>query len=784
MRLSSRTKMVWKRFQGDFLVPAGRAAVASLLSVLMVGQPVLAEGAARHTKTVAPMEIQGQQRILHALNRLTFGPRPGDVAQVEAMGLDAWFERQLNPSKIDDSALDARLAQFPAMQLPPEELARRYPEPQVIRAMANRNLPLPEDPALRAIYADQVAFYKMQTAAKADKTAAAADPAMQAGMDSGAAVPAGKKGKKNKAAAADGTDAAMSGDGMTVTAGADLKTADATMSGDTAGTMAGTADMTAAKPAVAQAQQGPFAAAPVHRNDLYPQDKTQAILSQPADQRVQTVLAMAPSDLARFRQSLSQRELAALVEGMTPVQKERLMALGGSERVIGTEELQSRLLRDVYSDRQLEAVMTDFWLNHFNVYIRKNQQEPFQIVAYERDTIRPRALGKFEDLLVATAESPAMLNYLDNWRSIGPDSLAAERSKRVRELRPNAKLPQGGNEGLNENYGRELMELHTVGVNGGYTQADVTQVAKVFTGWSVDKPYQGTGGFIFDERRHEPGAKVVMGKTIAENGMNEGLEVLHMLATSPATAHFISTKLAVRFVSDNPPPALVDRMAAAYLSSGGDIKTVLRTMFKAPEFWSPDSYRAKVKTPLEFVVSAARASDLEIANAQPLVQALDRLGMPLYGMVTPNGYSWKSDAWVNTGALVSRMNLALALSGGKVPGTRTAWSGMLGGAGAATPVAMTTSGPDPVLAAKEKRLELLLLGEPVSDRTRETVLGQSGNATAVEQGAAAFDFRGSGGGRYGGGALAGNRRDVAMPDDPQAALMAGLILGSPEFQRR
>jgi uncharacterized protein (DUF1800 family) len=745
----------------------------------MAVQPVLAEGAGRRSTKIAPVEIQGQQRVLHALNRLTFGPRPGDVTKVEAMGLDAWFERQLNPAAIDDSALDARLAQFPAMQLSPAELARRYPEPQVIRAMANRGLPLPQDPELRATYADQVAFYKIQQAAKADKSAAAGDPAMQAGMDAGTAAPAGKKaGKKKKAA--DGADTAMVGDGMN--AGGDMAASSMASDGMTAD-KPDTAAMTPAKPA-APPQPGPLAAAPVHRSDLFPLDKTQALLSQAPDQRMQSVLAMAPADLARFRQSLSQRELAALVEGMTPLQKERLMALGGSERVIGTEELQSRLLRDVYSDRQLEAVMTDFWLNHFNVYLRKNQQEPFQIVAYERDTIRPHALGKFEDLLVATAESPAMLNYLDNWRSIGPDSPAAMRARRVRELRPDAKLPQGGNEGLNENYGRELMELHTVGVNGGYTQADVTQVAKVFTGWTIDKPYQGTGGFVFEERRHEPGPKVVMGKTIAENGMNEGLEVLHMLASSPATARFLSTKLAVRFVSDTPPPALVDKMTQAYLSSGGDIKTVLRTMFKAPEFWSPESYRAKVKTPLEFVVSAARASDLEIANAQPLVQALDRLGMPLYGMVTPNGYSWKSEAWVNTGALVSRMNLALALSGGKVPGTRTAWSGMVDGAGqqAATTVAMTTSGTDPALAAKEKRLELLLLGEPVSDRTRATVLSQSSNATAVEQGAAAFDFRG-GGGRYGGG-FAGNRRDVAMPDDPQAALMAGLILGSPEFQRR
>ncbi len=219
--------------------------------------------------------------------------------------------------------------------------------------------------------------------------------------------------------------------------------------------------------------------------------------------------------------------------------------------------------------------------------------------------------------------------------------------------------------GLNENYGRELMELHTLGVNGGYTQADVTNVAKVFTGWGLAAKGAGNGQaaagyqagqFEFNERRHEPGSKTVLGRTIHEGGEKEGLEVLHMLATSPATAQFVSEKLAVRFVSDAPPQALVDRMAASFLKSNGDIKTVLRTMFQAPEFWSSEVYRAKVKTPEEFVISAVRASGAEVKNPQALVQSLDKLGMPLYGMQTPNGYSWMKDGWVSTGALVSRMN--------------------------------------------------------------------------------------------------------------------------------
>jgi hypothetical protein len=275
--------------------------------------------------------------------------------------------------------------------------------------------------------------------------------------------------------------------------------------------------------------------------------------------------------------------------------------------------------------------------------------------------------------------------------------------------------------------------------------------------------------------------------------MKEGLEVLHMLATSPSTAKFISTKLAVRFVSDDPPPSLVDKMSDAYLKSDGDIKTVLRTMFEAPEFWAPATERAKVKTPEEFVVSAVRASGAQVSNSLALVAALDKLGMPLYGMQTPNGYSWKSDAWTNTGALVSRMNFALVLAGDRLPGVRTDWTRLVG---TVTPrrmeVASSDGTIDPEVAAKERRLEMILLDEPLSEKTRAAVLSQSNDTTAAVQ--AAKEFQGGGDGKAGFGAqgpLAGifGSGGVAalknqQPDDRQAAVMAGLMLGSPEFQRR
>ncbi len=724
---------IWNRMQ---------VRVAGALCGLMVGQPLLAVGGSASPSSPG---LQGTARVVHALNRFTFGPKPGDLAAVEAIGLDRWFEQQLNPTHIDDSDLDQRLAAYPAMRLGQVELMQRYPNPQIIRSIAKGDLSLPNDPVQRAIYADQVAFYKMKQASDAAKGKAAA------------VAPAADNNGMN-----------------TMAAGA------SPASGDDALVRKGEAALNDAQAA------DPLGPPPDEHNELlYSEAETQRLLALAPDQRFSAILAMKPQALLGFRRSLSKKELSDLVAGMTPEQKETLQALPGSIRVIGAEALQARLMRDLYSNRQLEAVMTDFWLNHFNVYVKKSQLEPYLIPSFERDVIRPRALGRFEDLLVATAKSPAMLVYLDNWRSTGPDSQASQRAamRPARLLNPDqAKAP----EGLNENYARELMELHTLGVGGGYTQADVTQVAKVFTGWTIDKPYRG-GLYTFEDRRHEPGSKTVLGKTIREGGEIEGMQVLHMLATSPATARFISTKLAVRFVSDEPPPALVDRMTQAFLNSQGDIKVVLRTMFRSPEFWSPAAERAKVKTPEEFVISAVRASGAKVTNPLPLVQALDRLGMPLYGMQTPNGYSWKQDGWVSTGALVSRMNFALVLSSDRLPGVHTEWPALLGeGSLHVTPI---SSGGETAEAAKERQLETILLGGPVSARTRATVLSQFNDeamkSTAAKDFALKADDPVTATGKGAGRATFQAGPDARKaPGDLQAAGMAGLLLGSPEFQRR
>ncbi|WP_254063848.1 DUF1800 domain-containing protein [Granulicella sp. S190] len=715
-----------------------RVLVSGVLCVLMMEQPMVAAVTARKAVVPSVKQIHEEQRALHALNRFTFGPRPGDVAAVREMGVKAWFERQLNPQSIDDSALEARLEMFPAMQMEQAEMRQRYPSPAMLRQMITKDVPLPAEPVEHAIYADQIAFYK---AAKAKKEAA---------------------------------QAAAKGDG------------DAAAAGD--GSMAKNDEMKAALPGDGVDPTTPAMA--THEEQFYSGLDAVKIINLPPDQRMQRILSMPPEEMVRFRKSLSKGELLAAAEGLSPIQRETLAALQGSPRMIGAEVLESRMLRDVYSERQLEAVMTDFWLNHFNVYLKKNQNEPFLLPAYERDTIRPHVLGKFEDLLAATAKSPAMLMYLDNWQSIGPDSQAARNGGKLAKFAQNPQVKQAlKDRGLNENYARELMELHTLGVQcevsadkpvsmldkacgRGYTQQDVTQVAEVLTGWTVDQPYR-SGTYRFEERRHEPGSKTVLGKKISENGEAEGMEVLHLLATSPATAQFISAKLAVRFVSDTPPQALVDRMAKAFVASGGDIKTVLRTMFDAPEFWSPEVYRAKVKTPEEFVVSAVRASGAEVTTAIPLFQALDKLGMPLYGMQTPNGYSWMAESWVNSGDLVNRLNFAVSLSNDRIVGVQTDWARLLG----------DESGES--AAMKEKRLETVLLGQAVSDRTRETVLAQFQDQTTQQQAEKSFGIRANDAEPMAQVLNVSSPRQRATPPlDREAAGMAGLLLGSPEFQRR
>jgi uncharacterized protein (DUF1800 family) len=652
-------------------IQIGPALLLPLLGLAISAQ--LALGNKKDNPTSAVTQMDQQKRAVHALNRLTFGPRPGDVDHVMAIGVDKWIDQQLHPDKIDDSALDARLSPLRTLHMDTREIVENFPPEQMIRAVADGKQSLPSDPLKRAVYQAQLERYQ------------------------------NKEDRKQH----------------TAVVSPDKVTDD---------------DRARRQQERAGANQ-----------------KVEELLDMPPDQRMKAVLKMSPEEQRVMTSSLQGDKRDEFMEGMNPRQRETIEALNYPQQVVANELVEGKLLRAIYSDRQLQEVMTDFWLNHFNVFIGKGADH-YLLTSYERDVIRPHALGKFEDLLIATAQSPAMLFYLDNWLSVGPNSDVANGiPKRAnndwkRRVRNNGQTSQskGKRNGLNENYGRELMELHTLGVNGGYTQQDVTEVARVFTGWTLKQPKQG-GGFTFEERTHEPGNKLVLGHRIKPKGEKEGLEVLRILARHPSTAKFVSTKLAMRFVSDDPPQSLVDRMAQTFLKKDGNIREVLKTMLDCPEFWAPDAYRAKVKTPLEFVVSAVRASGAEVTDAMPIAHQLQNMGMPLYAMQPPTGYSMKADAWVNSSALLGRMNFALALTSGKIKGVQVDSEQLPG-----------RSDPQQALAA----LENALLSGDVSKQTDNVIAARLQDSKISRR----------------------KLDDPARP--PNISLIAGLLLGSPEFQRR
>jgi uncharacterized protein (DUF1800 family) len=319
---------------------------------------------------------------------------------------------------------------------------------------------------------------------------------------------------------------------------------------------------------------------------------------------------------------------------------------------VTAQATEARLMRSIYSDRQLQAVMVEFWYDRFNVYSEKGLDKLW-VGAYEREAIRPYALGKFRDLLGATARHPAMLFYLDNWQNSAP----------------NFNRKKGRPQGLNENYARELMELHTLGVDGGYKQDDVIALAKILTGWGFKQPGQKVPDgytFQFNKNRHDFGNKIFLGQDILGSGIDEGDRALDMLAKHPSTARQISFKLAQYFIADNPPKSAVDRLSKRFLATDGDIKLVLETLFKSPEFWNRKYYGAKFKTPYQYVISAIRSTGLEVNNVKPLTDFLNQSGMSIYGCPTPNGYKNTQDAWLNPDSMTRRLNFATNLGGGRL----------------------------------------------------------------------------------------------------------------------
>jgi uncharacterized protein (DUF1800 family) len=518
-------------------------------------------------------QIPNAEKIAQALSRLTFGPRPGDVALVRSVGLQKWIDRQLDPERIPENpVLVKKLKTLDTLTMSGEQLVRNYPTPQIVKQMVAGQIPFPADPDRRMMIEKLVA--------RAER----------------------KQGQGDQA-----------------------------------------------NPAAPEAQ--PLADV-LSREQIRtlrtgtPEQRLAAFQSLPKDKRDDVIAALP----AGMRQGLFDAAPAAL--------RRTIELANGPEQVVARDLMEGKLLRAIYGNRQLAEVLNDFWFNHFNVFLDKGADR-YLVTEYEREAIRPHVLGKFKDLLEATARSPAMLFYLDNWQSVGPDA-----------PQPRGDAAKKGRRGLNENYGRELLELHTLGVDGGYTQKDVTEVARCFTGWTINQPQQG-GAFAFNRRTHDSGEKVVLGVTIpAGGGIEDGEKVLEIVAHHPATARFISTKLAQRFVADDPPAALVDRMARTFLKTGGDLREVMRTMLDSREFWSEGAYRSKMKSPLEMVVSAVRAVAGDVDYAFPLANQVAQLGEPLYRKQEPTGYSNSSQEWMNSAGLLARMNFALQLANGKVPGVK------------------------------------------------------------------------------------------------------------------
>ena len=522
-------------------------------------------------------QIPKGDRITQALNRLTFGARPGDAEQVARIGLARWIDLQLNPGRIPENpALMAKLRPMDTLTMSSADLVKHYPTPQMIRQMANGTMPLPTDPERRRMVQRQL-----------DRAARKQEPNAQNGRP---AAPVADVRKLNE-----------------LLTPRELRSL----------------------------RQGT------------PQERIAALEALPAEKQSDVLAAV------------GQGMRMQLYPGASPELRRKLDASIAPQQIVVRDLSESKILRAVHSNRQLNEVLVDFWFNHFNVFIEKGAGR-FLTTEYEREAIRPHVLGKFRDLLEATAKSPAMLFYLDNWQSVGENSAAA-RGPAGRQRR-----------GLNENYGRELLELHTLGVDGGYTQKDVTEVARCFTGWTILQPQRG-GEFLFNPRMHDRGEKTVLGISIsAGGGMEDGKKVLDIVAKHPSTAKFVSHKLAQRFVADEPPAALVDRMAQTFLKTNGDLREVMRTLLDSKEFWSIGAYKSKVKSPLELVASAIRAVDGDVDFAAPLVNQLAQLGQPLYRKQEPTGYSNASDAWLNTAGLVARMNFAVQLADGKVPGVKVA----------------------------------------------------------------------------------------------------------------
>jgi uncharacterized protein (DUF1800 family) len=556
-------------------------------------------------------KLSAERQVLHALNRLTFGPRPGDVERVRRLGVEKWIREQLQPQLIaENPVLDVRLRPLATLQMSTWQIFETYQQP--ILPVVSGTAGIPRRPMALLVTPDQLAKLEKGTPEERTEVLDAIGPDNIGHVMAAMTPPM-----------IDGLPEALK------------------------------------RLATATRQIGVDRERPIRQ--FVPPPSLSTLLTAEQRRLAQTGSAQQKRDLFASLDAEKRRQVLRVLPpmalaGIPELQREALAARQPPQFVNG-ELIESRIYRALYSHRQLEEVLVDFWLNHFNVFNGKGQARML-LTSYERDAIRPHAFGRFRDLLLATARHPAMLQYLDNWLSQVPrDDIPAP-------LRL-ANLPRPG---LNENYGRELMELHTLGVDGGYTQDDVLAVARAFTGWTI---YDVTryAEFHFNPAMHDRKEKTVLGHTIAAGGgERDGIQVIDILARHPSTAKFISRKLAQRFVADAPPSSLVDRMAKTFTASDGDIRAVLETMLFSREFMSEGAWQTKLKSPLEMVLSAVRALDAEVTDPTALAQRISDLGQPLYGKVEPTGYPNTGEGWANSAGFLGRINFASALAAGDVPG--------------------------------------------------------------------------------------------------------------------
>ena len=641
--------------------------------------------------------LSGDQKILHVLNRLGFGARPGDVEKVRALGLQKYIDQQLNPAAIEDTVAETKVKDLDIFGMSTAELFAKYPNPGAL---------------LRQLEGGRTA----QANAQAQK------------------------------------DAQMAPNGT-------------------------------------------------------PQD---------------------PNAMTQAEQRERREKIQALYQKYD---------LKPAAQII-PQVVANRVLRSVYSERQLQEVMVDFWQNHFNVFAGKAAVR-WYIPSYERDVLRKNALGNFKDLVVGTAQHPAMLFYLDNFESVSPttqNTAGNANNNRLQQMAQNGgKLPARARDrmkqqlglddtqldarlkqmqtaaqaaqnrpkrGINENYARELMELHTLGVDGGYAQKDIIEVAKAFTGWTIADPrgYRraaaaeikgdedkrlarlarqagvpdniDSGAFYFNERWHDNGAKTVLGQTVEAGGVKDGLQVIDILVNHPSTAKHLARKLAVKFVSDTPSDALVARVAEAFTKSKGDIKITLKALFTDKDFFAPENYRAKIKSPFELAVSSVRTLGADTNASPAFVAMLNKLGEVPYGYQAPTGYPDTAEDWVNTGALLERLNFAVAIASNRIPGTR---------------VDLKSYDAKDKTQILDRAVAEILDGE-ISPATRANLVKQLAQPLPAvtagnELGDANMEVPNMRGGQQGGGQ---NRqaRLLNPSGNPEVFKVVSLVLGTPEFQRQ